>query len=349
MTKRIPCIHHPRLTHTITLISASILASIWLQACSSGSSGSSSGNSGGGNGQQFAYIADRIGVVQCPLDSNGINQANCQKIDMTGISQYRGGGGLAINNGFAYFADMGYNSYTQCQVGDAGLQYNTCTLTILMGIINTPFNVAVANNFAYFTDSAPNELTQCSITATGINSASCVKLTPGSGGALNTPSGIAVNDNYAYILNMSNNSYTQCPLSANGLDASNCSTHTPNGNLTLNSPYGITINNNKVYIVNNGNDSITQCAINTNVIDQNSCTAITPQGAAALDKPLAIAINRGIAYITNVAGLDPNTAQGFMTQCVVNANGIDSASCVKLTFTGSTTLKWPAGIAIYPQ
>jgi len=103
-----------------------------------------------------------------------------------------------ITQTYAYITNWGYlgvnSGYTQCLVGNGGIESNTCSVIIPVGpgALDTPTGVPISNGFAYITNFGPNSnsYTQCKVGENGIESNTCNTVTPTGSGALSYPNGI---------------------------------------------------------------------------------------------------------------------------------------------------------------
>lgn len=228
----------------------------------------------------YAYITNQSptpqSYTQCKVNAAGIEAGTCQTTTPAGVS-LTGITGVAINHGFAYFANeamqsQANGSYMQCAVNASGIIANTCSMTTPQGAgaLSAPWGVAVYKGHAYFVNSYNSSYTQCTVNASGIESNTCNTVIPKGAGALNAPTGIAIQNGYVYFSNGHGNSYTQCGISASGINSNTCNTVIPTGTIALSTPQAIAIGGNYIYILNNAN-SYDYCHIGASGILLNTC------------------------------------------------------------------------------
>jgi hypothetical protein len=99
------------------------------------------------------------------------------------------------------------------------------------------------------------------------------------------------------------------------------------------------------YILNEQSNanSFTKCSVDANGIEEYSCTNVTPvdeSGQPVLNDPDNMVLYANYAYITNYS-------YGAITECPINANGIDATNCKNILPTASSKalLTSAAGIA----
>ena len=148
-------------------------------------------------------------------------------------------------------------------------------------------------------------------------------------GLITDAQGIAINESFANFAandSISNNSYfTQCPILNGAIESASCTlVGLPNA---TDRSQGVVLNESFAYFANGGVPaSYTQCSVIDNQIQSGSCQFYIPSGAGELHNAQQIAINGKYAYFANSVYNGPS----YYTQCLVNANGIESQTCTNL-------------------
>ena len=143
---------------------------------------------------------------------------------------------------------------------------------------------------------------------------------------------------YAYFVYKSPDSYGQCNVVNNVIESNTCITKPlPTTSAGMQT---VSFNGSYAYIVNyNGN--YTQCALVGGAIESSTCNTYTPTGNGALSNPQQVAFSGSFAYFANDNGIS-----SYYTQCAVNSNGIESATCVNYT-PGNFTSGVLRGVSFY--
>lgn len=277
----------------------------------------------------YAYIT-RVnstgGYLQCAVTIDGLNSKSCFFVKVPTLSANNGfrASNITILGNYAYMTNIYRNSYYRCNIADNGLiNPNSCIEEIPSGsgALTISYSVTINNNYAYFsnyqTENAferGNYYTRCTVKNEIIESSSCTNIAAPAGTYVQGY-GIAINNNYAIF-----DGRLQCKLSDSGL--SNCN--------YLKAPSGIygsiysAYNGNYVYIIYYAAQSsgYGQCSLNSDgSINPASCSAYVPLVNESSNPSgiRTVNFNAGYAYFI--------TYDARYTQCKVDSNGINSASC----------------------
>lgn len=207
-------------------------------------------SSNGGSGEP--YVNWQNNYTQCQIGANGIvNPNSCTTVTPTGIGALNWPYLFAfntLNGNYAYFPNMNSSNYTQCSVGENGIESASCAIVTPTGnsALSNPSAIAFNGSYAYITNLnnyTGGSFTQCAVRENGvIDSSTCNTLTLTGTNTLSSPYGIAFKGNYAYFVNGDNNSFTQCTVGNNGIEINTCITKTPTGFGALNYPIGLAFN-----------------------------------------------------------------------------------------------------------
>lgn len=154
----------------------------------------------------YAYIMDTANLNDIPPKLNNIvicnvNLASGELSSCTGYSKDPSnfqniGGGIAINNGYVYFANAGPdepNSYVYaCPIDQntGQLTLNSCVSYRGDGSnqFNTPTDIIIHNDYAYITNQTTSTITYCQVSGTTLTNCSNTDL----GGLLSGPGGLKI-------------------------------------------------------------------------------------------------------------------------------------------------------------
>lgn len=144
-------------------------------------------NSGYGSGRSY---------TQCMVTDEGIKSDTCKVVVPHGDGALSTPMAIAFNGKFAYITNSGSGdgtSYTQCLVGDNGIESDTCigVTPVGIGALSAPVGIAFSGEFAYIVNSETNSYTQCLVGVNGIKSSTCKTIIPSGSSALKDPYYIA--------------------------------------------------------------------------------------------------------------------------------------------------------------
>ncbi len=208
--------------------------------------------------------------------------------------------------------------------------------TFLLGLfiyIYSPSVYGYSNTYAYFPMGDPDYIhgsgyLQCKVNDNdgSMDLKNCITVTDFSKfGAPENPEGLAFFSDFAYFVNSSifNEYYTKCYAGApNGvINPKTCVDITPTGIENLGMLHAIAFNWGYAYIL--GGNGYMQCRLSIDLaIDPNSCVTHN-LSANLLDNPRDIVFNGQYVYFVN---------WDSYTQCYVNNQGIEPATCFRHTF-----------------
>ena len=248
----------------------------------------------------FVYINNGAGhsYTQCNIGSAGFESNTCQTVVLPGESHPTESGptGIVINNNIVYISNFLNATITECVVGNAGIESQTCIEVPNLNIFD-PYGLAVSNNILYITNASGDPLTKCSTDSSPIESSTCHRynnIGEATDGGL---TGMAIYKDHIYMASFDNDGLVRCRITESGMIPDTCQDILFDSHY-LRFPIGVAINNGWIYIVNEGSrgtsdtGSYAQCRISeSGYIFTDTCSKNIPSGAGELYLSQFIAID----------------------------------------------------------
>lgn len=241
-----------------------------------------------------------------------------------------------------YIANFHSNSVSQCNINESGVDETSCnTLTPTgNGALNFPVGVAVdSNNHLLISNFSNNGITQCDLDSSGNIVVSSCSTSQQISAGLN-PEGMTIYNGSLYIANnySSNDLALSCSLVPTGVNIGSCMTLVSNnvgGSIRVED---ITFDSFHVYLTNYQYGYV-KCNLTAGgSIDLTTCLQEVPGVNANISVPRGVAINNGLIYLVN-------SGNNSVTQCPVNADGVDTQNCTNVQ--SNILFSAPIGISIY--